>query len=120
MLISSKLPKKNDLLNKGSLSLLKLSSVSNLTEIILKGEITREEISEKGHDASFDTEVLLKVFFKYVNNFESHPQTMWKTYKQPSENLISKSAIMIRRIGEKRRRKKSKSSEEFVMFNGWS
>ena len=90
---------KHDLLNKGSLSLLKLSSVSNLTETILKGKITREEIIEKGHDASFDTEVLLKVFFEYVNNFESDPQTMWKTYMQPSENLIQMPSSVLRVLG---------------------
>ena len=33
---------------KGSLSLLKLSSVPNLTETILKGEISRDEMINKG------------------------------------------------------------------------
>lgn len=110
----------HELLMKGSLSLLKLSSVPNLTETILKGEISRDEMINKGHDASFDTDVLLRVFFRYVNSFENDPQGMWKTYLQPSENLIQRAAMIIRHIGEKRKRKKKVNSVEFEMFNGWN
>ena len=94
-----------------------LSSVPNLTEKILKCEISREDMSVRGHGGSFDTEVLLRAFFLYVNSFESD-QGMWKTYLQPSENLKQRAAMMIRYICEKRRMKKAKSVVEFVMFNG--
>jgi hypothetical protein len=109
----------HDDLNKGSLSLLKLSTAENLSEKILK--ISREEILEKGHDARFDTEILMRVFRKYLGLFESDVKGMWNTYIQPSDNLVYRAALFIQHIGDKRsrRRKANAKSVEYKVFNGW-
>ena len=53
-------------LNKGSMTLVKLDTPENLTEPMLGSEISREEFKKGTHDASFDTDILMKVFRQFM------------------------------------------------------
>ena len=106
-------------LNEGSLSLTSLRPSQNLTEVILQGQISREEFMEKGHDASFDTEVLKRVFCNYVSGWCKVDELM-SGYLLHSESLIGKAANIIERIADKRRRKQKVKSLHYKVFNGWS
>ena len=106
-------------LNEGSLSLTSLRPSQNLTEVILQGQISREEFMEKGHDASFDTEVLKRVFCHYVSGWCKVDELM-SGYLLHSESLIGKVANIIERIADKRRRKQKVKSPHYKVFNGWS
>ena len=53
-------------LNKVSITLVKLDTPENLTEPMLGSEISREEFKKGTHDASFDTDILMKVFRQFM------------------------------------------------------
>ena len=53
-------------LNKGSMSFVKLDTTENLTELVLRSKISREEFKKRAHDARFDTDILMKVFGQFM------------------------------------------------------
>ena len=53
-------------LNKGSMTLVKLDTPENLTEPMLGSEISREEFKKGTYNASFDTDILMKVFRQFM------------------------------------------------------
>ena len=48
------------------MSLMKLDTTENLTELVLRSKISREEFKKRAHDARFDTDILMKVFRQYL------------------------------------------------------
>ena len=57
------------LLNKGSMTLVKLDTPENLTEPMLGSEISREEFKKGTHDACFDTDILIKVYRQFLKSY---------------------------------------------------
>ena len=51
-----------------SRSLTKLNVHTNLSELILKEDLTRQELEENAHDAEFDSVLLYRAWQRYLSN----------------------------------------------------
>ena len=57
-------------LNKRSMSLGKLDTQENLRERVLRSKMSRDEFNTGSHKASFDTDILRKLFKQFMKSFE--------------------------------------------------
>ena len=85
----------------------------NVAQQIL-GPSILEDLS-MSHDASFDADLLRRVFSVYVKSW-SYGVDM-RTYMIPSRDSLIRAQLVVGRLSEKRKRKGS--TYEFLTFNGW-
>ena len=108
--------------NEKSKSLTKLNVNKNLSELILKEDITRKELEENSHDAEFDSVLLHRVWMRYLESLTAMDARMLiqNNCMKSSEHMLENAKIYICKIASKRRRKViSGRSKGIVYINGW-
>ena len=105
-----------------SKSLTKLNVHTNLSELILKEDLTRQELEENSHDAEFDSVLLYRVWQRYLSNMTGLDATETiKNYSlKADDRMLDNARMYISKIASKRRRNlKVGKSHGIVYINGW-
>ena len=105
-----------------SKSLTKLNVHKNLSELILKEDLTRQELEENAHDAEFDSVLLYRVWLRYLSNMTEldATETINNFSLKADDGMLENARMFISKIASKRNRKlKSGKNHGIVYINGW-
>ena len=92
----------------------KLNVHTNLSELILKEDLTRQELEENSHDAEFDSVLLYRVWQRYLSNITGLDATETINYSlKADDRMLDNARMYISKIASKRR------SNLAVGKNGW-
>ena len=105
-----------------SKSLTRLDVHKNLSELILKEDLTRQELEENAHDAEFDAVLLHRVWLRYLSNMTGldATETINNYSLKADDRMLDNARLFISKIASKRNRKlKTGNSHGIVYINGW-
>ena len=105
-----------------SKSLTRLDVHKNLSELILKEDLTRQELEENAHDAEFDAVLLHRVWLRYLSNMTGLDATeiVNNFSLKADDRMLDNARLFISKIASKRNRKlKTGNSHGIVYINGW-
>ena len=91
------------------------------TQLILKEDLTRQELEENSHDAEFDSVLLYRVWQRYLSNMTGLDATETINYSlKADDRMLDNARMYISKIASKRRSNlKVGKSHIIVYINGW-
>ena len=91
------------------------------TQLILKEDLTRQELEENSHDEEFDSVLLYRVWQRYLSNMTGLDATETINYSMKMDDrMLDNARMYISKIASKRRSNlKVGKSHGIVYINGW-
>ena len=91
------------------------------TQLILKEDLTRQELEENSHDAEFDSVLLYRVWQRYLSNMTGLDATETINYSlKADDRMLDNARMFLSKIASKRNRNlKFGKNHGIVYINGW-